>query len=135
VDPVAPVAPAEASVIDSTAGWLVVTFSLLSRAILTMPSPGEMRKPLLVVPFSQLCTAAVASTDRYIPLVETLTPLAKVAPAVGELLPFTPASVQAPFAAEIPIVPASLTLLTNSVRVAFETLLAVVPPGKAVRSN
>jgi hypothetical protein len=47
----------------SVAGWLVVVLSLLSKATRTLPSFGVMMNPLFVVPFSQLCTTAVASTE------------------------------------------------------------------------
>jgi hypothetical protein len=46
----------------SSAGWLVLVLSLLSKATLITPSFGVIRKPLLVVAVSHAWTAAVAFT-------------------------------------------------------------------------
>ncbi len=62
--PVAPVGPELTSVIASVAGWLVAVFFLLSNHLQPPCVPGEgvMMKPsLLEVPFTQSCTACVAS--------------------------------------------------------------------------
>jgi hypothetical protein len=95
--PVAPVGPASVSTNDKYAAWLVLVASLLSNCTLAVPL-ATMRNPLLLVGVvTHPCTADVASTVINASVVETLTLLATVAPAVGVLLPFTPDSVQGPF--------------------------------------
>jgi hypothetical protein len=121
--------------IVSMAGWLVVALSLVSNATFTVPSFGVMMKPLLFVPVSHACTAAVASTVMYSLAADAATPLATAAPTVGALVPLTPVSVQKPLATEIFTVPAAPTLFRNNVRVALAIWALVVPEGSAVRSN
>jgi hypothetical protein len=119
----------------SVAGWLVVELSLLSNKMFTVPSLGVTMNPLLVVAVSQFFTAAVASTVMKLEGVEMESPLNTAAPGTGAFRPVTPDSVHEPLATEMFTVPAAVTLLTNSVSVAFETLAAVVPAGSVVRSN
>ncbi len=100
------------------AEWLVV-LSLLSNSTLTVPA-GSIRNPLLVTPFSQLCTADVTSTVRNRFVAGTATPVATEVPAAGALLPFTAVSDQGPFATKTFTFPEVETLLVKSVSVALK---------------
>ena len=81
------------------------------------------------------CTAAVASTVMKLLVLLAETFEATEVPALGRLPPFTPLSVHAAAAAETLTVPGTDTWSTNSVRVAFETRLAVIELGSCERSN
>jgi len=87
------------------------------------------------VPFSQLITAVVTSTETKEFVVVTGTALATTPPSDGALAWVIVNSLQFPFTIWTLNEPAVPTLFTYNVRIALETLLPVVPAGKVDRSN
>src|SRR5579862_5095709 len=94
---------------NSSAGWLVKVFSLLSNATEALPTP-EMASPKLVAGFAiQFCTCAVTFTSRYV-LTAPLVVDANGAEIVGRVLYVTEFSFHDEVIREKDSVPAVVTV-------------------------